>query len=144
MSQKKLLNINGYAKFALKEYKGPLLSENECKPLQLTYSKEKTQFTTLLHDTLKSLLASETNLKKNIDSNMGFLYGIQYFVTEIHTNFHIIIFPLQMRYACSTPSEIRILSMQIQTKRKSQYFSAIHCIVNQIIYTILSFSAWKR
>lgn len=74
-SHKRLLNINGYAKSILKTYKGPFIAEEVCEPIQLVYSKEKKQFTTLLHDTLNSLLASDANLKKDIDSNMGFLFG---------------------------------------------------------------------
>ncbi|XP_077289951.1 FAST kinase domain-containing protein 4 isoform X1 [Arctopsyche grandis] len=71
--QKKLSNINGYAS-VMNNYKGPMLPKDLLKQFKFSYSKEKQEFVALLHGTLKSLLSSETNIKKNCNSEMGFLF----------------------------------------------------------------------
>lgn len=68
----KLLNINAYTEYILKDYSGPKLKE--LKDMELARSKDKEQIATAVLDTLKNLMA-EWCLRSNINTKMGFFLG---------------------------------------------------------------------
>lgn len=72
----KLLNINGYAKLILENFKGPSLSpESDVYSVPLAHNKSKQILLNGTLDALKSLFPSTTCLKTLVDSKMGFLIG---------------------------------------------------------------------
>ncbi|XP_073980650.1 FAST kinase domain-containing protein 4 isoform X2 [Rhodnius prolixus] len=71
--KKKLLNINGAAKFN-KDYKGPTLEEDkEINVVPMVRTKEKQLLVSSVLDALATILPSPSYLKNNIDTGMGFL-----------------------------------------------------------------------
>ncbi|XP_032679093.1 FAST kinase domain-containing protein 4 [Odontomachus brunneus] len=85
MSKKlKLLNINAFAQFALKDYKGPLLNKysEEFKDISLIRAKGKQVYINALSETLKTLLPSPSHFKTDIDTNMGFLLDAEYRIDD--------------------------------------------------------------
>lgn len=79
----KLLNINAASKH-LSNYKGPNISDNnDVIEIPFGYSKSKQILLDLMLESLKSLLSSETYVKKNIDTKMGFVIG-KYILIDIY------------------------------------------------------------
>ncbi|CAK9829937.1 FAST kinase domain-containing protein 4 [Anthophora retusa] len=76
----KLLNINGYAQYALKNYQGPLLDHSIVPCITSNRSKQKELNVILLQDTLKNMLPSLSHFKMNVNTNMGFLLDAEFFV----------------------------------------------------------------
>ncbi|KOC59532.1 Protein TBRG4 [Habropoda laboriosa] len=72
----KLLNINGYAQYAVKNYEGSLLSQKIVPYITNNRSKQKILYIDLLQDTLKNMVPSLSHFKMNVDTKMGFLLGI--------------------------------------------------------------------
>lgn len=73
----KLLNINAGVKLLFPSYKGAMLCREKHKEIYdvpLCYNNDKQIFVKSMLDALKNLI-SETNLRANIDSNMGFTIG---------------------------------------------------------------------
>ncbi|CAK9795668.1 FAST kinase domain-containing protein 4 [Anthophora quadrimaculata] len=85
--QLKLLNINGYAQYALKNYKGPFLDHSIIPCVTNKRSKQKELNITILQETLKNMLPSLSHFKMNVNTNMGFLLDAEFFVDS---NFHIV------------------------------------------------------
>lgn len=74
LSQKlKLLNINGYAQYALNNYSGPLLNDAIVPYIVNKRSKQKIAYVEALEVTLKNMLPSTSHFNMNINTNMGFL-----------------------------------------------------------------------
>lgn len=67
----KLLNINAYAKYILKNYSGPFLSDT-MTPVVKNPSKQKKLYIEKLEDTLKNIVPSASYFKINVNTNMGF------------------------------------------------------------------------
>ncbi|EFN82910.1 Protein TBRG4 [Harpegnathos saltator] len=76
----KLLNINAFAQFGLKDYTGPLLSKDSVlfKDMSLSRAKGKQTYINALLETLKKLFPSQSFYKTDIDTNMGFLLDAEY------------------------------------------------------------------
>ncbi|KAK9512659.1 hypothetical protein O3M35_001034 [Rhynocoris fuscipes] len=71
--KKKLLNVNGAAKYC-NEYKGPVLeNDSEVNVVPLVRSKEKQLMVNSVLDAISNILPSAAYLRNNIDSGMGFL-----------------------------------------------------------------------
>ncbi|XP_076766053.1 FAST kinase domain-containing protein 4 [Xylocopa sonorina] len=71
--QLKLLNINGYAQYAIDNYRGPLLDEKLIPRVVNKRSKQKESYIIALSNTLKNMLPSPSYFKTNINTGMGFL-----------------------------------------------------------------------
>ncbi|XP_068972402.1 FAST kinase domain-containing protein 4 [Bombus flavifrons] len=71
--QLKLLNINGYAQYALNNYSGPLLNNEIVSHIVSNRGKQKIAYVNALEVTLKNMLPSTSHFKMNINTNMGFL-----------------------------------------------------------------------
>lgn len=73
----KLLNINAACQYLWPKYNGPLLKDVVKENLELTLSrtKEKQLLVSAVLDSLGSLLPSQTYLRSNINSKMGFFIG---------------------------------------------------------------------
>ncbi|XP_050573450.1 FAST kinase domain-containing protein 4 isoform X1 [Bombus affinis] len=72
-AQLKLLNINGYAQYALEDYSGPFLNNNIVPHVVNKRSKQKTAYVEALRVTLKNMLPSMSYCNMDINTNMGFL-----------------------------------------------------------------------
>ncbi|XP_060821356.1 FAST kinase domain-containing protein 4 isoform X1 [Bombus pascuorum] len=71
--QLKLLNINGYARYALNNYSGPFLNDKIVSCIVSKRSKQKEAYVQALEVTLKKMLPSTSHFKMNINTKMGFL-----------------------------------------------------------------------
>lgn len=72
----KLLNLNAYAKFMAKDFKGPTLPEtSHIYEVPIAHNKTKQVITNSMLDAFKSLVLSGNNVKSLVNSNMGFLIG---------------------------------------------------------------------
>lgn len=69
----KLLNIDGAAKFLLK-YEVPIL-DSTLKSTAVPKSREKQEFVDIVIDTLKNFTNLESNVKINVNTQMGFCIG---------------------------------------------------------------------
>lgn len=70
----KLLNINGYAKTILTDYKGSVLPpDSTIFDVPLVHNKEKQKVVNGMLESLKSLLSLESYVKTNVDTSMGFV-----------------------------------------------------------------------
>ncbi|XP_003704994.2 FAST kinase domain-containing protein 4 isoform X1 [Megachile rotundata] len=75
----KLLNIDAYAKYILKDYSGPLLN-GTVEPITKKYTTQKKLYLEMLEDTLKNVLPSPSYFRMNINTNMGFLLGAELYL----------------------------------------------------------------
>ncbi|XP_033297288.1 FAST kinase domain-containing protein 4 isoform X2 [Bombus bifarius] len=71
--QLKLLNINGYAQYALNNYSGPLLNNEIVPRIVSKRTKQKLAYVEALQITLKNMLPSTSHFNMSINTNMGFL-----------------------------------------------------------------------
>ncbi|XP_043581308.1 FAST kinase domain-containing protein 4 isoform X2 [Bombus pyrosoma] len=78
----KLLNINGYAQYALNNYSGPLLNNEIVSHVTSKRSKQKTAYVEALEVTLKNMLPSTSHFNMNINTNMGFLLDAEICVDD--------------------------------------------------------------
>lgn len=70
----KLLNINGFAKTILNDYKGSVLSQDSTIfEVPLVHNKEKQKIVNGMLESLKSLLSLESYVKTNVNTSMGFV-----------------------------------------------------------------------
>lgn len=70
----KLLNINGYAKTIVKDYKGSLLQQDSTIfDVPLVHNKEKQKVINGMLESLKSLLSLESYVRTNANTSMGFV-----------------------------------------------------------------------
>ncbi|KAG9432492.1 FAST kinase domain-containing protein 4 [Apis mellifera carnica] len=81
-----LLNINGYAQCALKNYSGPFLNNDIVPDIVSTRSKQKKSYVDILELTLKNMLPSASYYKMNINTKMGFLLDAELCV-DLNLNF---------------------------------------------------------
>lgn len=73
-NQLKLLNINGYAQYAINNYTGPLLDDDTLVPRVVNKrSKQKECYVMALENTLKNMLPSASYFNINVNTGMGFL-----------------------------------------------------------------------
>ncbi|XP_014479961.1 PREDICTED: protein TBRG4 [Dinoponera quadriceps] len=82
----KLFNINAFAQFGMKDYKGPFLDKDSAMfvDIPLIRAKSKQTYTDALSETLKNLFPSQSHYKINVDTNMGFLLDAEYRMDEKH------------------------------------------------------------
>ncbi|XP_006614683.2 FAST kinase domain-containing protein 4 [Apis dorsata] len=84
--QLKLLNINGYAQYALKDYSGPFLNKKIVPDIVNIRSKQKKAYVDVLEATLKNMLPSASYYKMNINTKMGFILDAELCV-DLNFNF---------------------------------------------------------
>ncbi|XP_012343426.1 FAST kinase domain-containing protein 4 [Apis florea] len=84
--QLKLLNINGYAQYALKDYFGPFLNKQIVPDIVNIRSKQKKLYVDALEITLKNMLPSASYYKMNINTKMGFLLDAELCI-DLNFNF---------------------------------------------------------
>ncbi|XP_061929934.1 FAST kinase domain-containing protein 4 [Apis cerana] len=82
----KLLNINGYAQCALKNYSGPFLNKEIVPDIVNIRSKQKKAYIDTLELTLQNMLPSPSYYKMNINTKMGFLLDAELCV-DLNLNF---------------------------------------------------------
>lgn len=74
----KLLNIDAASRLLMKDYTGPKLEASNIKSLKLHRSRDKEEFAKSVVETLKNLIQPE-NLKTNVNTEMGFYIGKNFF-----------------------------------------------------------------
>ncbi|XP_048261313.1 FAST kinase domain-containing protein 4 isoform X2 [Bombus terrestris] len=79
-AQLKLLNINGYAQYALEDYSGPFLNNNIVPHVVNKRSKQKIAYVEALRVTLKNMLPSMSYCNMDINTNMGFLLDAEVYM----------------------------------------------------------------
>ncbi|CAK9820656.1 FAST kinase domain-containing protein 4 [Anthophora plagiata] len=86
--QLKLLNINGYAQYALKNYEGPLLDHSIVPYVTNKRSRQKELHIVVLQETLKNMLPSLSYFKMNINTNMDaeICVDSNFKAVDLHTN----------------------------------------------------------
>ncbi|OAD52272.1 AP-1 complex subunit sigma-2 [Eufriesea mexicana] len=82
----KLLNINAYAKYMLKNYSGPFLVNEQC-PIIKTKYLAKQSYLNILESTLKHILPSVFHFKMNVDTKMGFYIDAE---LGVNSNFNFV------------------------------------------------------
>lgn len=80
--QLKLLNINGYAQYALNNYSGPLLNNEIVSHITSKRTKQKIAYVEALEVTLKNMLPSTSHFNMNVNTNMGFLLDAEICVND--------------------------------------------------------------
>ncbi|CAL7933882.1 unnamed protein product [Xylocopa violacea] len=81
-NQLKLLNINGYAQYAIENYKGPLLNNKLVPNVVKKHSKQKESYIKELENTLKNILPSPFYYNMNINTGMGFLLDAELYMNS--------------------------------------------------------------
>ncbi|KAJ8969212.1 hypothetical protein NQ317_012383, partial [Molorchus minor] len=68
----KLLNIEGVARYLLKEYNGPRIPSSLIRDTNVVQTKDKMEMVDSVIDTLKNLIRSENYLQTRINTGLGF------------------------------------------------------------------------
>ncbi|XP_076650001.1 FAST kinase domain-containing protein 4 isoform X2 [Halictus rubicundus] len=76
----KLLNINGTAKYILKNYHGPLLKKNVVSCETRPHTADKILYIEALKETLQSISPSPNCFNMNVNTEMGFLLDAECYV----------------------------------------------------------------
>ncbi|CAG9120764.1 unnamed protein product [Plutella xylostella] len=134
-ARRKLITIDAYISLAYPNYTGPRLPEEIPVGVPIVYTKEKSLYVQSVMDTFRSLVSAEGFLKKDCNSNMGFLFDAE---LALDAKCH----PVSLQKAANNKSVFRIAVLCLDYHDMCRK-TAAPLGVNQLYTKLLQMKGYK-